>query len=112
MSHDWSKSSVSEITATVADFIKAVLNLINPSHESIDSSATDSLAEKEDHSTSPVVIAGPKRNSVAIASGLKTPSKKFKHIDDTLDEEIERNKKGVLFLLLSLCYSYLFDVKL
>ena len=106
MSHDCSKSLVSEITTTVADFIKAVLNLINPSQEGINTNVTDPGAEKEDHS--PVGIAGPKRNSVA--SGLMTPSKKFKHINDTLDKEIERNKKGVLFLLISLCY--MFDMKL
>ena len=73
-----------------------MLNLINPSHEDINATATNSEAEKEDRST--VEIAGSKRHSMV--GGSKTLSKKLKHINDTLDEEIERHKKGMLFLLM------------
>ena len=86
MLHDWSKSLVTEINSSVDDFITGVLRLLNPVNEG----STKSGAKKEDQ-LSDVIVIGLKRQS--ISSCLN--SKKFKYINDCLDEEIERHKKGI-----------------
>ena len=52
-----------------------------------------SFAESDKESRSEVVSTGTKRYSTPSSS--KSPSKKLKYIDDSLDEEIERCKKGI-----------------
>ena len=88
MLHDWSKSLVTEITSSVDDFIAAVSRLLNfnPVDEG---SCSKSGAEKKDQ-LSDATVTGLKRQSITSCSN----SKKFKYINDCLDEEIERYKKG------------------
>ena len=49
--------------------------------------------ESDKENCSEVVSTGTKRYSTPSTS--KSPSKKLKYIDDSLDEEIERCKKGI-----------------
>lgn len=93
MLHDWSKSLVTEITSSVDDFITVVLRLLN----SVDEGITESGTEKE----SDVTVTGLKRQSVSSCSN----SKKFKYINDCLDEEIERHKKVDTLLAIHKSYS-------
>ena len=55
--------------------------------------------DKENHDQpAQVVSTGSKRQITASSS--KSPSKKLKYIDDSLDEEIEQHKRGISWLKL------------
>ena len=90
--HDWTKSLLSERITAINDFIVAVKELMNPSHELVTRNVMET--DKENHNQpSQVVSAGIKRQIMAGSS--KSPSKKLKYIDHSLDEEIEQHKRGI-----------------
>lgn len=90
--HDWTKSLLSERITVINDFIVAVKQLMKPSHELETRDVME--ADKENHDQpAQVKSTGSKRQ--IMASSSKSPSKKLKYINDSLDEEIERHKKGI-----------------
>ena len=88
--HNWSKSVVAERILSVDDFVTAVNKMLDPNREPTNSSVLE--ADKEN--CVELVSTNVKRHRVP--SSLKSPSKKLKYIDNSVDEEIERHKKGIL----------------
>ena len=81
--------SVDEFITTVHDILGPV-SCGEPTNDSI---LESSFAESDKENRPEVVSTGTKR--YCTPSSSKSPSKKLKYIDDSLDEEIERCKKGI-----------------
>lgn len=88
--HDWSKSVITERILSVDDYITAINKILNPSCKPTNSS----VLEADKQNSVEVVSTSVKRHSMPSSS--KSPLKKLKCIDNSLDEEIERHKKGIL----------------
>ena len=81
---------------SVDEFITAVHDILGPvsCYEPTNNSILESsFVESDKENCSEVVSTGAKRYSTV--NSPKSPSKKLKYIDDSLDEEIERCKKGI-----------------
>ena len=94
--HDWSKSVIAQRILSVDEFITAVHDILGPvsCYEPTNNSILESsFVESDKENCSEVVSTGAKRYSTV--NSPKSPSKKLKYIDDSLDEEIERCKKGI-----------------
>ena len=81
---------------SVDEFITAVHDILGPvsCYEPTNNSILESsFVESDKENCSEVISTGAKRYNTA--NSPKSPSKKLKYIDDSLDEEIERCKKGI-----------------
>ena len=82
---------------SVDEFITAVHDILGPvsCYEPTNNSILESsFVESDKENCSEVVSTGAK-GTVHAVNSPKSPSKKLKYIDDSLDEEIERCKKGI-----------------